>query len=634
MHSISASTAQWLDSAPDGVVLVDTSGLIRLANRNAETMFGYAPYELVGQSTEVLIPEGLGPEDLHHRSAYDRSRTTRKIGENLKLVARRKDGTEFPVDVSLSLFETSAGQLVSAAVRDISQLRDAETRLQAFEDAGRLASIVESSQDAIIGKTIAGVITSWNGGAEQMYGYVAAEMIGRDIAEIFPTDRGAELASILERVARGESVQPFHTQRVAKNGEVLEISVAISPIRDAQGAVTGASTVARDITEITRATVYQRALEAQLHAAQRLESLGQLAGGVAHDFNNLLAAIMNYSGLVAAALQDELSRLGLAHDESMVAILGDVEQITAVAQRAAALTRQLLIFGRREVVEPQVQDLNMVVRGMEGLIRGMVAQNVDHLRTVLAETLPYITIDRGQLEQVIINLAVNGRDAMPHGGELEIRTSVFDIDEDHGRPRQLKPGTYVRLTVSDTGTGMSREVVQRAFEPFFTTKPPGEGTGLGLATVYGIVTQADGDVAIYSEIGLGTTVRIHLPAALKSPRENRPESPSAQPLAKGETILLVEDDVMVRESARRILTRVGYAVLETINAEAALQIVHRKSGTIDLLLADVVMPGLSGKQLSDQILALSPSHEGAFHERLQPERDRSQRCVRRGRQSH
>jgi two-component system cell cycle sensor histidine kinase/response regulator CckA len=322
---------------------------------------------------------------------------------------------------------------------------------------------------------------------------------------------------------------------------------------------------------------------------------------------------MNYSDLVSTTLQEELSRLGLSNDQAMLTILHDVEQITKAAMRAADLTRQLLIFSRREVLRPQVLDLNALVNEMEGLVRTTIGQNVDQVTTTLADDLPFISIDRGQIEQVIMNLAVNARDAMPAGGELGIKTSVHEIDEDDARLRALKPGTYVRLSVSDTGVGMSREVTTQAFEPFFTTKPTGEGTGLGLATVFGIVTQAGGEVSIDSEVGVGTTVRIHLPAVTESSPPPRTAQPPARwPSGGGETILLVEDEGNVREPARRILARSGYTVLEASTADRALEIVRRESAVVDLLLTDVVMPGRSGKELSHELLTLSPTTRVLF----------------------
>jgi PAS domain S-box-containing protein len=503
------------------------------------------------------------------------------------------------------------GDLEEGVETNISQLSDAEERMQAFEANARLAAIVESSQDAIIGKTLAGVIVSWNAAAERLYGYAPEDIIGRNISELIPVERRGELGPIMARVSRGEPAQPFQTQRITKDGKILEMSIAVSPIRDVNGEVNGASTVARDITAITRATSERHALEAQLQRVERLESLGQLAGGVAHDFNNVLAGIMNYSGLVASGLRDQMDRLGLTHDAPLTLILDDVEQITNAARRAADLTRQLLIFSRREVLRPQVLDLNGVVAEMEGLLRRTIGQNVDRLTTVLATDLPLIAIDRGQIEQVIMNLAVNGRDAMVTGGELCIQTSVLEIDERDARKRDVGPGTFVRLSVSDAGTGMSHEVASHAFEPFFTTKPVGEGTGLGLATVFGIVMQAGGEVLISSEVGCGTTIHVDLPVTTESELAADVVSPELSPAA-GETILLVEDEQIVREPARRVLAQSGYTVLEASNADEALEIVRHGARVIDLLLTDVVMPGRSGKDLATAVVASSPSTRVLF----------------------
>jgi CheY-like chemotaxis protein len=333
---------------------------------------------------------------------------------------------------------------------------------------------------------------------------------------------------------------------------------------------------------------------------------------VAHDFNNLLAGIMNYAALVRETIQEEMTSRRLSEDVVFVTVVEDVEQITKVAKRAAALTHQLLTFSRREVARPEVLDLNVVVGDIEELLRRTIGENVDHLRTVLAPDLPLIKADRGQIDQVVMNLAVNARDAMPGGGELEIETAAFEVDEAYAHLREIRPGTYAQLTVSDTGTGMSQEVADRAFDPFFTTKPKGEGTGLGLATVYGIVTQAGGAVSIYSEPGLGTTVRVNLPATAEARSGPRPTKPDVPLTAKGETVLLVEDEAIVREPARRMLVRHGYTVLAAGDADEALALVDQHPGNIDMLLTDVVLPGRSGKDLSVDFKALRPAAKVLF----------------------
>jgi PAS domain S-box-containing protein len=608
---ISASPGHLLDPAPDGVVVVDATGLIRMVNRQAESMFGYPPRGLLGRPMEVVVPELVRHGHSEHRYGYFANATTLPMGTGLELAGRRKDGTEFPVDISFTPLESDDGLMVSAAVRDISERKKIDARFHGLEAAIRLAAIVESSDDAIIGKRLDGVITSWNAGAERMYRYTANEIIGHNISELIPRDQISELAPILERVRQGERVEHFVTKRVRKDGAILDMSVTISPIRDASGVVTGASTVARDMTETKRAEVDRRALEDRLRQSERLEGLGQLAGGVAHDFNNLLAGIMNYAGLVSASLQDEMTHRGLSEDEAFVTLLQDVDEITKVAKRAAAVIRQLLIFSRREVMQLEVVDLNSVVADMEKLLRRTIGEDVD-LRTVLAPDLPPIKADRSQIEQVILNLAVNARYAMLTGGMLAIETATFEAADEYALGRAVIPGTYVRLSVSDTGIGMSQAVAARAFEPFFTTKPRGEGSGLGLATVYGIVTRAGGDAVIYSERGLGTTVRLSLPAtgAAKSrPHDGEPDAPLS---ARGETVLLVEDEAIVREPAQRMLARHGYTVLAAGSAEEALAIVRGHPSRIDLLLTDVVMPGRSGKELSVDVAKLRPTIKVLF----------------------
>ena len=606
--SISASTEQLLDAAPDGVLIVDAAGLIRLVNRRAAAMFGYERSDLMGRSTTVLVPDRvrLDPDD--RRTEYFLSPIA---GTGLDVPARRSDGTEFPVDVSFSILETDDGRFAYMSFRGSSGRKKVEARTQSFNVTAQLAAIVESSDDAIVGKSLDGVITAWNRAAERMYGYSAAEIIGHNITELLVADQEDELAPILERVRRGERVEHFETKRVRKDGTILELSVTLSPIRDAAGVVIGASTVARDLTELRQAEAERLELETRLRQSERLESLGQLAGGVAHDFNNLLAGIMNYASLVAASIQDEMARRGLSEDEAFLSVVQDVGEITTVAKRAAALTHQLLIFSRREIVQAEPLDLNTVVSDIEPLLRTTIPENVE-LRTMLTPHLPLIRADRSQIEQVLMNLSVNARDSMPDGGELEIETATFEVDAHYAHLNEIEQGSYVRLTVSDTGAGMSREVAARSFEPFFTTKPRGEGTGLGLATVYGIVTQAKGDVTIYSEPGLGTTVRVNLPATPDTEPAVTDEKPEAPIAARGETVLLVEDEEIVREPTRRLLARNGYIVFAAGNAEEALALLRRHSGPIDLLLTDVVMPGESGPQLSVKVLEDRPATKVLF----------------------
>jgi PAS domain S-box-containing protein len=457
----------------------------------------------------------------------------------------------------------------------------------------------------MIGKTLDGVVTSWNAGAEQLYGYRLAEILGRNVSVLLPPDRQDELPAILERVANGKRIEPYETERLRKDGTIFEVSVTVSPIRDGSGDIVGASTVTRDISDRKRAEAELSSLQERLRQAQRLESVGQLAGGIAHDFNNLLAGIMNYAALVAGGLEQLSARFGLSEDDEAITLAKDVAEITAVAARAAQLTRQLLIFSRHEVAKPEVLDLNSVVIDMEKLLVRTLGETIA-LTTDLGADLPRTRADRGQIEQVLMNLVVNARDAMPGGGSLRIETSRCEADSFWSSRHGSGSALCVCLTVSDSGCGMSPAVKARAFEPFFTTKEKREGSGLGLATVYGIVTQAGGEVVIRSEPGRGATVRVELPTT-DDPAATAQEALPLRPAASlGETIQLVEDEATVRESAERILTRRGYLVLAASNAEEALRIADAHPGRISLLLTDVVMPGRSGRELAAELSRLRP----------------------------
>ncbi|HEX4654338.1 MAG TPA: PAS domain S-box protein [Mycobacteriales bacterium] len=606
-------TEQLLDSAPDAFVIIDKSGLIRLVNRQAERLFGYGRDELLGRPIETLVPEAVRSVHPQHREGYFMRPTARPMGAGLQLAARRKDGTEFPVDISLSSVETPQGVLVSAAVRDITDRKRSDAKFQA---------LLEAAPDAIVAVDEGGVIHLANQQAEVLFGYSREELVGSLIDTLVP-DR-------IRQVHPGHRAKYFATPAARpmgaglqlaarrKDGTEFPVDISLSAMETEDGVLVSAAV--RDITDRKRAEAEQSRLQAQLqkaqrdeeravlegqlHQAQRLESVGQLAGGIAHDFNNLLAGIMNYATLVADGIRDKAAHLQLVDDEDFKVIATDVDEITKVARRAADLTHQLLIFSRREVVQPEVLDLNLIVDEMEKLLARTIGERID-LATRLEVGLPPVLVDRGQIEQVLMNLAVNARDAMPTGGRLAIETSTFEAEHDYAEIHRIAPGGYVQLTVADSGSGMPTEVQARAFEPFFTTKAKGEGSGLGLATVYGIVTQAGGDVVIYSESGLGTTIRVHLPVTDSAVVAPSIRSETSTRAGTGETILLVEDEEMIREPARRILARNGYHVLAAPDADEALAIAKEHGGSIDLLLTDVVMPGRSGKELAEDVRNLN-----------------------------
>ena len=459
-----------------------------------------------------------------------------------------------------------------------------------------LAAIVESSVDAIISKTLDGVITTWNTGAEHIYGYSADEIIGHNISEIVPPERSDELPPILALMRRGKAIGSFETKGRRKDGTIIDVSIAISPIRDAAGTVVGAASVARDVTERNRAETARLATEKQLQQAQRMETVGQLAGGIAHDFNNLLSTMMGFTSFVAEATtqQPELH--------------ADVEQIQEAVQRATTLVRQLLLFSRQTPARPAEVDITAIIDDAGDLLAASVRE-VD-LQFQLGKSLPLVLADRGQLEQVVFNLAVNARDAMPHGGTLTISTGETEItDEDVFRDHDLRhhdlsPGHYVELTVSDTGTGMSAYVAARIFEPFFTTKPTGKGTGLGLATLHGIVTEAGGAIIVDTELGRGTTFRILFPALHATPASTPDARPPAAVRGNGETILVVDDEPSVLAVTARMLREHGYTVHAAASCQEALT--AASDHDCQLLLTDTVLPDITGPALATRILQIRP----------------------------
>jgi PAS domain S-box-containing protein len=471
-------------------------------------------------------------------------------------------------------------------------------------DAGSVAAAMALSLDAIVTKTRHGVITGWSPVAVDLYGYEPQEIIGRDATVLLPAGWESEEADLLRKAAAGERIAPHSTNRVRKDGTIVTVLLAMTPTVDEAGGIVGVASTARLIpagtVSATDAHVPdedRERLRAQMEQARRLEGLGRLAGGVAHDFNNLIAVILNYAEFVgeeidAAAQYDARPQWTAASQ--------DIGQIRRAAERAAGLTRQLLSFARREVIQPQVVDLNDLLDNMVGVLRRTLGANLG-LVTNLAAGLPPILVDPGQLDQVILNLAVNARDAMPDDGSLTITTDSLQVDRAYAAEwSSVLPGHYVRITIADTGRGMPPEVIKHAFEPFYTTKNKGEGSGLGLATVYGAVTQAEGHVRIESESHRGTTFTILLPVTTQ-PATEAVQTARSRDSSPGLTALIVEDEDALREVTRRLLTRHGYTVITATDGVDAITVAAGYEGTIDLLLTDVIMPQMLGKEAAEKI---------------------------------
>ena len=427
-----------------------------------------------------------------------------------------------------------------------------------------------------------------NDSAIRRYGYSREEFLAMTIESIYPPEAMPAMLNGLKQLS--DLDQPASAFHRIKDGSLIEVQISTRDVGHGSRYV-----MAQDVTEKKR---YQQ----QLQQAQRMESLGQLAGGIAHDFNNLLGVIINFSWFIKANLTAEVES---GNGERLRPVLKDIERIERAAESAARLTHQLLAFARVDVVQPKPMDINVVVAEMAPMLRRTIGEHIDLSAGPTADLWP-VMIDSGQLSQVITNLAVNSRDAMPRGGKLTIDVSNVDVDLAYAAARAtLKPGRYVRLRVSDTGSGMDKQTLEHVFEPFFTTKPRGEGTGLGLATVYGIVTQAGGNIDVYSEPGVGTRVSVLLPATDESFVAEQAAPPVEQ--ARGsETVLVVEDSDDLREIVDRILSGHGYRVIVAANGPAAIEVATGYEGHIDLLLTDVIMPLMQGNELAPRLVASRP----------------------------
>jgi PAS domain S-box-containing protein len=449
----------------------------------------------------------------------------------------------------------------------------------------RLAAAVEQAAEAMVMTGRDGNVTYVNPAFTRITGHSAIEMIGRNPSFLREDADPARLAEMNAALARGESWEGRLVER-RRDGSAVELDLAVAPLRDPAGAVVGSVEVARDISR-------ERVLEAQLAQSQRMEAVGRLAGGIAHDFNNILTAISGFSELAAA----EVSRDG--------PVAADLDEILKASDRAAALTRALLAFSRQQVMQPRAVDLNEILAGLSPMLTVLTGEDV-HLQVRPEPRLWTALTDRAQFEQVILNLAMNARDAMPAGGKLVIATANASLDADYARSHVgATPGEHVALTVSDTGVGMTPEVREHAFEPFFTTKARGKGTGLGLSTVIGVVQQSGGSLDVQSTPGEGTVFTIYLPrtAGAAQPEEARP---SGQTTFGGhETILVAEDEEAVRVFVERVLRRAGYRVLAAANGQEALA-VAKTLPRLDLLFTDMVMPGMGGLELAEMLAAEHP----------------------------
>jgi two-component system cell cycle sensor histidine kinase/response regulator CckA len=476
-----------------------------------------------------------------------------------------------------------------AAISDVTERTRSEAAIR-FQ-----AQLLNAVQQAVVATDPEGIVIFWNKFAENLYGWTTEEAIGKTIQELTPApflrDHGAE---IVERGAAGESwTGEFLVQ--GKTGKPFPALLTTSPVLDESGSVLGFVRVSIDLTE-------RRNLEEQFRQSQKMDAVGRLAGGIAHDFNNLLTVIRLNTEIIIDGFDPGDPRGD------------DVRQIRSAAERASSLTRQLLAFSRKQILQPRVLDLNTVVATVEPMLRRLIGEDI----TILSQSgaRGYVVADPGQLEQVLVNLVVNARDAMPAGGRISIETKNAELDEVYSSDHApVVPGRYVMLAVSDNGVGMDHDTREHAFDPFFTTKEAGKGTGLGLATVYGIVKQSGGYVWIYSEPGHGTAVKLYFPEvssaeAFGSTGEHKSSDPAAD--RGSETILVVEDEDSVRGLTCRILERQGYRVIAAHHGREAVEIASTEPGRIDLVLTDIVMPGMNGRGLVERLAGIRPAIKSLY----------------------
>ena len=548
-----------------------------------EEMLGYTPEEW--HATPDAWMNALHPEDRERiaRSVRTLAAAGPRGSDDVTDEARfiRQDGRVVWTSVHMRVVRDAQGRSAGlcGVTLDISARKEAERTLQ--ESEARYRTIVETVQEGIWIVDSDARTTFVNRKMAEMLGCRMEDMLGRTpFAFMDEADRPLAAES-LARVGQGYSEQRDVRFR-RRDGSDLWTIVSCNPHFDAGGTLVGGLATVVDTTA-------RRQTEEALRHAQKMEAVGVLAGGVAHDFNNLLTVINGFADLLRAQLDDGDARAAY------------LEEIRKAGERAASLTGHLLAFSRRQILQPKVVDLNEVVRDMGALLRRLIGEDIE-FRTSMAADLALVHADPGQLGQVLLNLAANSRDAMPTGGLLTIETENFEIERAaRGFPETLAPGRYVRLAVSDTGRGMDAATRARVFEPFFTTKEPGKGTGLGLSTVYGIVKQSGGDVTVYSEPGRGTTLKVYLPCYQGAAPREALEEPSPEPPGGSETVLLVEDEPGVANLVRNVLSTAGYRVLSATDPAVARAIAEEGPEAIDLLLTDVVMPGMGGRELAEEL---------------------------------
>jgi len=581
-----------VETMEEGYYEVDLQGRFTFVNDSFTRIVGYGREELLGSSYgQFTMPEDVERIYRMYNEVY---RTGRPV-KAYDFILRTRDGRVHHLETSARLMLDNKRQPVgfSGIVRDVSRRREVERQVK--EERERFRTLVEQIPVGICLIRPDGVYEYVNPGFTRIFGYTLTEVPdGRTwFRKAFPDPqkRHEVVATWKQDLASASAGAPrIRTLEVTcKDGSLKTVQMISVELTTGEQ-----MTISMDVTQL-------KDLEAQLLQAQKMEGIGRLAGGVAHDFNNILTAIL---GHVDLCLLRHGTDPELAHR---------LDQIKKGAERAADLTRQLLAFSRRQILQPEVLDLNMVLEDMDRMIRPIIGEDIS-VETYYEKDLWSVLADRGQMQQVIMNLVVNARDAMPEGGKLTLETANIYLDREYAERHdvRLEPGPYVMLAVSDTGLGMDEDTRKRVFEPFFTTKETGKGTGLGLSTAYGIVKQSGGYIWVYSEPGEGTTFKIYLPRTEEAPQAAKAQRLESERLTGSETVLVVEDEKAVLNMVKEILTRSGYRVLEAREPQEALEHLRSYPDVIDLMITDVVMPGMNGKTLSQEAASLRPSVKTLF----------------------
>ena len=579
-----ARLRQAVDASGEVIFMTDREGVITFVNPQFERTYGYTAEEVIGKTTPRLLKGG--PQ----RGEFYKDFWGQILGGQVtrsEFVNRTKAGVLIDVEATVNPIRDETQQVVGfiAVQRDVTARRRMEDALRQNEE--RLRLITDTVSDMVSQVRLDGTYMYASPAHERVLGYPPKSLVGTSVFQLVHPADLARVQAEIGAALRTRETGRFEFRCRHADGRYVWLEAAGTLLHDQAQQPIGAVLSARDVTE-------RKSLEEQFHQGQKMEAIGRLAGGIAHDFNNVLTAILGFTELL----------LDRVHEASVIA---DLKEIKDAGERAGRLTRQLLAFSRKQIMTPQVLDLNKVMTELEKMLGRVIGEDVE-LVVEPAPSLAAIKADPGQVEQLLMNLAVNARDAMPKGGRITIRTANVELDADFARKHPgAATGAYSSVAVEDTGHGIPAELLERVFEPFFTTKPLGKGTGLGLATVYGIAKQSSGFVSIASTVGVGTTVTTYFPQVHEAPQHASERVRPQAELHGTETVLVAEDQAAVRDLMVRVLEDLGYIALAARDGADAVRIEEAHTGAIYLLLSDVIMPGLNGPDLAQRLLSRRPS---------------------------